>query len=144
MGGGSRTTAETYMMPDETPADDRSKGPDTGSEKEPLRQLTLGQSRSSSGSQSSRPIVPASPQDDLDGLAARCRAKAEAARWAVERQRRLLERDERSHDDAAGNSEIRFWADELTDAFYWASAGEKSTICTNSYQPLRVYWSRNE
>jgi hypothetical protein len=106
MGGGSRTTAETYMMPDDTPADDRFKGLDTGSEKESHRQLTLGQSWSSSGSQSSRLIMPASPRHDLDGLAARCRAKAQAARWAAQRQRRLLERDRQSDDDAAGNSEI--------------------------------------
>lgn len=113
-------------MPDETPADRQSEGPNTGSEKEPLRALTLGQSRSSSGSARPRPDVPASPQDDLEGLAARCRVKAEAARWAAERQRRLLEWDERSDVDAPGNPEMRSWAEKLTDAFYWASAGETS------------------
>jgi hypothetical protein len=115
-------------MPDETPADDRFKGLDTGSEKEPLRQLTLEQSRSSSSPQSSWLIVPASPQDDLDGLAARCRAKGAAARSIAERQRCLPKRDEPSDDDTANNSEIRLWADEVMDAFYWVSAGEKSGL----------------
>lgn len=113
-------------MPDETPAARQSERPDMGPEKEPLRELTLGRSRPLPRPPTPHPEVPPSPENRLEKLAARCRAKAEAARWAAERQRRLLERDERPDDDAPGDPEMRAWADTLTDAFYWASAGATS------------------
>lgn len=60
-------------------------------------------------------------------LAASCRAKGEAARWAAERQRRLRERDEHPDEDAPTNPALRQWAERLTDAFYWASTQDSSS-----------------
>ena len=47
IGGNPRRTAETLIMPDETPAERRNERPDTGPAGEPLRELTLGRSRPS-------------------------------------------------------------------------------------------------
>lgn len=95
--------------------------------KEPLHELTLGRSRPSPEPQGPRPASStAAEDDDLEALAFRCRAKAEAARRAAERQRRIHERSEPPDEDAASDPPIRAWADALTDAFYWASADDPS------------------
>ena len=62
----------------------------------------------------------------LEALAADCRAKAEAARWAAERQRRIHERIESPDEDAPSDPALVSWAEALTDAFYWASAEDAS------------------
>ena len=124
----SRTT-ETLIMPDETPAERRHERPDTGPAGEPLRELTLGRSTPSPDPPKARP-EPVPPLDDEDGdlvsLAARCRAKADAARWAAERQRRIHERSLSPDEDAPNDPAMVVWAEALTDAFYWASVGDPS------------------
>ena len=111
-------------MPDETPGDEReTEGQDTG----PLHELTLGRSRPSPeppGSRTSR--VSTEEDHELDALAARCRAKAGAARWAAERQRRVRERAEHPDEDAPTDPASGKWAELLTDAFYWASVADPS------------------
>jgi hypothetical protein len=63
---------------------------------------------------------------DPGSLAARCRAKAGAARWAAECQRRIHERGESPDEDAPSDPAMVEWAGTLTDAFYWASTGDPS------------------
>jgi hypothetical protein len=67
--------------------------------------------------------------DDLDAIAARCRAKSEAARWAAERLRRLVEGNAFPFENPAMDRELVQWADTLTDSFYWmtAAAGSQPT-----------------
>jgi hypothetical protein len=98
--------------------------------REPLRELTLGRSRPSSDSPKASPeSVPPAHDEGINwqSLAARCRAKAEAVRWAAERQRRIHEWSALLDDDAPGDSAMREWAEALTDAFYWASAEDSSS-----------------
>jgi hypothetical protein len=110
-------------MPDDTQADRRPERPDMGPEKEPLRELTLGRPRTPPDPPKPRSVTRSTSDDDgLETLAANCRAKAEAARWAAERQRRLRERDEQPDQDAPTDPAMWHWAERLTDAFYWASA----------------------
>ena len=84
-------------MPDETPADRHQGRADSGPAREPLRELTLGRSKPSPGPPENHQ-EPETTADDEEGdwnrLAARCRSKAGAARWAAERQRRTRERSE--------------------------------------------------
>lgn len=122
-------------MPDESPSGPQN--PDTGPAEEPLHELTLGRSRP-------RPVQPEArtrtdaPGDEsrgeLESLAARCRAKADASRWAAERLRRIHERDESPDRDAPTDPLMVTWAESLTDAFYWASA--KSPSASPDVTPL--------
>ena len=117
-------------MPDETPTDRQHEGPDTEPAREPLRELTLGRSRPSPDPHEAHPELDTPAQDeesDMETLVGHCRAKAEAARWAAERQRRLHERSESPDDDAPRDTAILEWAETLTDAFYWASTDEASS-----------------
>jgi hypothetical protein len=112
-------------MPGETPEDRQHERPDTGPSREPLRELTLGQSRPSPNppKASLESDTPAQDEEnDSQSLAARCRAKAEAARWAAERQRRIHEWSEAPDADAPRDPAMVAWAEALTDAFYWASS----------------------
>jgi len=59
-------------------------------------------------------------------IAAFCRAKADAARWAAERQRRIRERCEYDEDDALSNPALVDWAEKLTDSFYWANSSDSA------------------
>src|SRR5947209_5488399 len=114
-------------MPDETTADRRPERPATGPAKEPLQELTLGRHRSPPDPPEPRPEARSARDDEgLETPAARCLAKAEAARWAAERQRRLRERDEHPDEDAPTDPAMRDWAERLTDAFYWANADDPS------------------
>jgi hypothetical protein len=116
-------------MPDETPEDRRHELSDTGPAQEPLRELTLGRSRPSPDTPKPRPELgtPAEDQGANWGpLEARCRAKAGAARWAAERQRRIHERNQLPDEDAPSDTAMVAWAERLTDAFYWASADDPS------------------
>jgi hypothetical protein len=102
---------------------------DAQAEREPLRELTLGQSRSTPAA----PIVAAesgAPTGigswNLELIAAFCRAKSDAARWAAERQRRIRERSEFPDDDSLSDPALIEWAGKLTDAFYWANSSESA------------------
>jgi hypothetical protein len=89
--------------------------------KEPLHELTLGRVRPSPDP--TRPASPSPSEDDgLEAVVARCRAKAEAARGAAERQRLIRERYDSPDDDAQSDPATAEWAQALTDAFYWLSA----------------------
>ncbi len=59
-------------------------------------------------------------------IAAFCRAKGDAARWAAERQRRIRERCQYPEDDAVVNPALVEWAEKLTDSFYWASSSDSA------------------
>ena len=94
---------------------------------EPLRELTLGQSRPSTMPGSSDPGTPpkrSRSPGDIASLEARCRRKAEAARWAAECQRRIGEGSDPSvsNDDVTLDQELAGWTERLTDGFYWMSS----------------------
>ena len=116
-------------MPDETPKDPQHEPSDGGSAREPLRELTLGRSVPSADPPTTRPEpdTPADGQGSGCGpLATRCRAKAGAARWAAERQRRIHERSQLPDEEAPSDPALLEWAEMLTDAFYWASTDDPS------------------
>lgn len=92
---------------------------------EPLRELTLGQPRSPSlvrGSLSQSTKTTGGTGDDRAALEARCRHKAEAARWVAESQRRTSEGTESPTLAELGDDEIVHWAEELRTAFCFATA----------------------
>lgn len=92
---------------------------------EPLRELTLGQSRPTSPGDSIAPSMPAKrgvAGADLASLEARCRRKAEAARWAAECQRRIREGADFHGADDPLDEEMAEWARKLTDGLYWMSS----------------------
>jgi hypothetical protein len=70
--------------------------------------------------------LPENRASDWGLLASRCRAKAEAARWAAERQRRVHERSVSPDEDAPDDPSMVEWSEMLTDAFYWASTDDLS------------------
>jgi hypothetical protein len=113
-------------MPEKPPMPGAEPGPENcPPAREPLRELTLRRSKPSADG--SNRIVASSTQADtdtadIDAIAARCMAKAEAARWAAERQRRLREGYGWTDDDAPSDQAVVAWAERLTDAFYWANA----------------------
>jgi hypothetical protein len=116
-------------MPDETPADRQHGRPETGPAKEPLRELTLGRPRPSPDPPRAHGESDTPPHDmtiDPESLAARCREKAGAARWAAECQRRIHERGESPDEDAPSDPAMVEWAGRLTDAFYWANTDDPS------------------
>jgi hypothetical protein len=116
-------------MPDQPSPDRPTPGPDHAPAREPLHELTLGRSRPPPGPEGVRPQpLPPSVDDgsDLEALAARCRGKAEAARWAAERQRRIRERLEVTDEGAPTDPMLRRWAESLEDAFYWGGAADPS------------------
>jgi hypothetical protein len=115
-------------MPDESQDDRAPERPAAVPAREPLHELTLGQSRTPPDSQGLPPEARGDSDDEsLARLAAACRAKAEAARWAAERQRRLRERHESPDEGAPTDPAVRQWAEQLTDAFYWASTQDSSS-----------------
>jgi hypothetical protein len=91
--------------------------------KEPLRALTLGQGRSSPPAIARSVGAPAQPAardvpfPDIEG---HCRLKAEGARWAAARQRRLREGSDYADEIAPDDPEITAWADRLLEDFFWA------------------------
>ena len=97
--------------------------------KEPLRELTFGRSKSSSPP----PELPRETgsaadlaESNLEMVAAFCRAKSDAARWAAERERRIRERCEYTEDDALSSPALVEWAVKLTDSFYWANSADSA------------------
>jgi hypothetical protein len=97
-------------------------------ENEERHELTLGRARSVPPPQRPRPAPEASSQVDAESprLADRCRAKADAARWAAERERRIRDRDDDPDRDAPSDPEMKAWADALVDAYHWASLEDAS------------------
>lgn len=96
---------------------------------EPLIELTLGQPRASSGNglgSSGSKTSPVSTRSELSDLEARCRSKAEVARWAAEDQRRLHEGIELSPAGSELDPEMNAWAEKLFDGFYWSSKSTTS------------------
>ena len=96
---------------------------------EPLRELTLGRSvaaKGESGVATTSASHSGAAHHELAELEARCRWKAEAARWAAERLCRSLEGNECPDLDAATDPKMAEWADKLTDCYYWVSASESS------------------
>ncbi|QDV34378.1 hypothetical protein [Tautonia plasticadhaerens] len=90
---------------------------------EPLHELTLGRSRPVSVERH-----PPSEENggsafdatlDFDEIEARCRLKAEAARHAAARLRRLRGGGDPGGGVAPVNPEVASWADRFTDAFSW-------------------------
>jgi hypothetical protein len=99
--------------------------------KEPLRELTLGRSKPLSVERKPQPEGSTwveSHAADLNRIEARCRAKADAARWAAERQRRIHEGTDLQVENAPTDPELVEWAEKLTDCFYWldTSPGSQS------------------
>src|SRR3954452_1212460 len=83
---------------------------------EPLIELTLGQPRASSGNglgSSGSKTSPISTRSELSDLEARCRSKAEVARWAAEDQRRLHEGIELSPAGSEFDPDMNAWAEKL-------------------------------
>ena len=98
-------------------------------EREPLRELTLGQ-------RTAPPIPPPSPagrdadretdEDELERIEARCRAKAEAVRWQAESQRQLWEGVETPVEDDVVGPEMFAWVDHLVQCFYFLDEQDDS------------------
>jgi hypothetical protein len=100
----------------------------TGPE-EILHELTLGQSRAlSQAGASSLAQQPRRPGADSDWglIEARCRRKAEAARWVAESERRAREGTASPSSGGHLDAEIAVWAQSLADSFYFASAKNSS------------------
>lgn len=99
---------------------------------EPLRELTFGQSRSSidvSQRGGEAKAAKSRQPSEVESLAARCRA--EAARWAVERQRRIHKWDQGPDEEAPDDSAIVKWAESLT----LLAKGPSRSVC-NVARPL--------
>ena len=64
--------------------------------------------------------------DDLAPIEARCRKKAEAARWAAAHERWLQEGANLDDEGPSPDPEVTRWADTLTQGFYWGSASDPS------------------
>jgi hypothetical protein len=117
-------------MADDTSFEHIKPGPeDTTPARAPLPELTLGRSRPPADR--SKPLRETTSVADfaaveIDAIAARCRAKAGAARWAAERQRRIREGYGWTDEDAPPDPTIVEWSERLTDAFYWASASDSN------------------
>jgi hypothetical protein len=93
--------------------------------KEPLHELLLGRPRSPS-EMAPRPCAQSAQVDsgfeEIAATARHCLRKAEAARWAAERQRRIREGCGWTDEDSPADPAMIEWAERLTDAFYWANA----------------------
>lgn len=100
-------------------------------EDEPLRELTLGRSRASPAG--TRPVAGATTgpavvvdEVDLDEIEARCRLKAEWARRAASRLRRMREGADPGAEVAPQDRAIAAWADRLADCVFWADSSDSS------------------
>jgi hypothetical protein len=103
---------------------------DQESPPEPLLELTLGRRRPTPAEAKPPHGSTAAVQSSdagLDKIEARCRLKAEAARWAAACQRRIRQGTGIPADDAPLEREVIEWADKLTDCFYWMNTPDDST-----------------
>jgi hypothetical protein len=97
---------------------------------ESLRELTLGRSRATTSGEpieSGQPAQTRIAEEDLASLEARCRRKAEAARWVAETQRRVRESGECQDASDPLNEEVAAWAGKLADGFYWMCSKQVSS-----------------
>ena len=96
---------------------------------EPLRELTLGRSAPASTENQGKLAFGSRPlalHEELAGIEANCRWKAEAARWVAERLLRIRERNDCREPDMPMDSEMAKWADKLADCFCFVQASESS------------------
>ena len=101
--------------------------PDRARPTEPLRELTLGRSVPSRSPVKPAPpknTAPEAPEDDLAPIEARCRKKADAARWAAAHERWLQQGADLDDEVPSPDPEITRWADTLTNGYYWRSASD--------------------
>ncbi len=94
---------------------------------EPLRELTLGRSvpsRREAKPGSTRPTGPAAFEDEIETIEARCRKKADAARWAAAHERWLEQGAELDDEGPSPDPEITRWADTLMNGLLWQSAAD--------------------
>lgn len=97
---------------------------------EPLHELTLGRSpvrplevpRGHSEPTGSELALP------MEEVERDCRQKAEALRWAVERQRRLAEGVSVVEADTPVQAELASWAETLINALYWSAEGTSASL----------------
>ncbi len=92
---------------------------------EPLRELTFGRgSLSRSQPQTTAKSIPRprGAYADLAELEARCRCKAEAARWAAECVRTLRRDNRFEAENAPADRKIQKWANQLADRLLWLSS----------------------
>ena len=111
-------------MPERIQAEEDRQAAGAGAINEPLHELTLGRSLAKPAPLPPRPpsALPA-VDEGLELLVRHCYEKAEAARWAAERQRRILERDNDLDEFVTASLALKEWAEKLTDAYYWACTG---------------------
>jgi hypothetical protein len=134
--GEARTTKDAGGMENPGLAPAGGDRDQTGTEREPLRELTLGRRAASiiPPTASARgPSRPDSDTDELEGIAERCRAKCDALRWQVECHRRVWEGVESPIEDAAIDPEMAAWAGRLVDCFYWL---EEDTVQSSDFSLL--------
>ncbi len=94
---------------------------------EPLRELTLGRSvpaRREAKPGSTRPAGPAAFEDEIETIEARCRKKADAARWAAAHERWLEQGAELDDEGPSPDPEITRWADTLMNGLLWQTAAD--------------------
>jgi len=95
---------------------------DSGAADEPLRELTLGRSSPSQGDPAATVAEltrPAATHGDIEEIEARCRRKADAARWSAERLRRIREGNAFEVENPPADQETIAWVGRITDCFYW-------------------------
>jgi hypothetical protein len=98
---------------------------------EPLRELTLGRSappRNPLKSAARKNPEPEVVEDYLAPIEARCRRKAEAARWAAAHERWLQDGAVLEDEGPAPDPEVTRWADTLLAALYFSSASDPSPV----------------
>ncbi len=98
---------------------------------EPLRELTLGRPVTSGGKPgggSASVVVSRGgvEKDELGEIESRCRWKAEAAGWALERVLRSREGNDRSEEDPPSDPRIAERVEKFIDCYYWAKPAEPS------------------
>ncbi len=105
----------------EEPRAAKDQGPQ---EPEPLHELTLGRSRPAPPETELPRMDAIDEGPDLGEIEARCRLKAEGARLAASRLRRIGAGGAPGGDQ--GDPEVAGWADRFVDAFYFMDAGDSS------------------
>lgn len=93
---------------------------------EPRLELTLGQGRPLSSRPPSPPRADHAPDDLLEDLERRCRAKSNAVGWVAERERGVAEGLTEAPERPRVLPILIDWAEGLADAYHWASADDRS------------------
>ncbi len=105
--------------------------PDRGRPPERLRELTLG--RSVPARSPAKPTVAKFAgqdafEDELAPIEARCRKKADAARWAATHERWLQQGADLEDETPSPDPEITRWADTLTNGLYWQDPSDPAQV----------------